>query len=75
MIIENKFQFTQLTIVINGQELKLELAPSLFRTEKIDLTPYLKDGENRITYVLPYSDLHKKPVRLYVEVKGVNNVE
>ncbi len=75
LVIENKFQFTQLTIVINGQELKLELAPSLFRTEKVDLTPYLKDGENRITYVLPYSDLHKKPVRLYVEVKGVNNVE
>lgn len=69
LVVENKFQFTKMTVVINGQELSLELVPSLFRVEKFDLTPYLKDGENRITYILPYSDLNKKPVKLYVEIK------
>lgn len=75
LVVENKFQFTKMTVVINGQELSLELIPSLFRAEKFDITPYLKDGENRITYILPYSDLNKKPVRLYVEIKEAKNVQ
>lgn len=73
LIIENKFQFSKFIIVINGQELRLELAPKLFKPEKMDLSPYIEDGKNRITYILPYSDLHKKPVKLYVELKEAKN--
>ena len=68
LVAENKFQFTTMTVVINGQEFKLELVPQLFKAEKFDITEYLVDGENRITYLLPYSEAHKKPVRLFVEL-------
>lgn len=73
LVVENKFQFTKMTVVLNGQEFRLELAPRLFKTEKFDLSKYLIKGENRITYLLPYSDLHKKPVKLYVELKEAAN--
>lgn len=73
LIIENKFQFSKLVIVINGQELRLEMAPHLFKCGKFDLSPYIVEGQNRITYMLPYSDLHKKPVTLYVEIKEAKN--
>lgn len=73
LVVENKFQFTKMTIVLNGQELRLELAPRLFKNEKFDISPYLVKGENRITYVLPYSDTNKKPVKLYVELKEAIN--
>lgn len=73
LIVENKFQFSKITVVINGQELRLELAPRLFGFEKIDLSQYVVDGKNRITFALPYSDLHKKPVKLYVELKEAKN--
>ncbi len=73
LVAENKFQFTTMTVVINGQEFKLELVPQLFKTEKFDITQYLTDGENRITFLLPYSDQHKKPVRLFVELNEAKN--
>lgn len=75
LVVENKFQFSKLTVVINGQELRLEVVPKLFKPEKFDISPYLQKGENRITYILPYSDLHKKPVRVYVEIKGVKEAQ
>lgn len=66
--IENKFQFTDLITVINGQQLKLELAPHPFKTVEIDITPYVNKGLNRVTFVLPYTDGRKKSVKLYIEM-------
>ena len=57
-----------MTMVLNGQEFSLELAPKLFKPEKFDLSPYIVNGENKITFILPYSEQHKKPVKLYVEL-------
>ena len=73
LVAENKFQFTTMTIVINGQEFKLEIVPQLFKPEKFDISRYLTEGENKITYLLPYSESHKKPVRLFVELKEAKN--
>lgn len=63
LVVENKFQFSKLTVVVNGQELSLEVVPRLFKNEKFDISPYIKKGENRITYLLPYSPLHKNPLK------------
>lgn len=73
LVVENKFQFSDLTVVLNGQELHVEVIPKLFKPEKYDISPYLKKGENKITYILPYSDLHKKSVRVYVELNEAKN--
>ena len=69
LVVENKFQFTDLIVVINAQELKLEISPHLFSNVKVDLSPYLVSGINNITYILPYTDTNKKSVKMYVELK------
>lgn len=69
LVIENKFQFTKMTVVINGEEFLLELVPRMFKPDRFDISEYVKKGENKITYILPYSESHKKPVKIYVELK------
>lgn len=73
LVIENKFQFTDLIVVINSQELKLEISPHLFKPVCIDISKYIVDGVNNITYILPYTDTHKKTIKIYVELKEGNN--
>lgn len=73
LVVENKFHFTKFTVVINAQELLIEAAPVFFKPDKVDLTPYLVKGENKITYILPYSESYKKPIRLFVELKPSRN--
>jgi len=73
LVIENKFQFTKMTVVINGEEFLLELVPRMFKPDRFDISEYVKKGENQITYILPYSDAHKKPVKIYVELKEATN--
>ncbi len=73
LVVDNKLQFTKLTVVINGQELLIEIPPTVFKPERIDLTQYIQKGENKITYILPYTNMHKKPIRLYLELKESKN--
>ena len=73
LIVENKFRFTDLIVVINSQELKLEISPHLFNRAKIDLSPYLVSGRNNITYIMPYTDTNNKSIKMYVELKEAVN--
>ena len=73
LIVENKFQFTDLIVVINSQELKLEISPHLFNKVKVDLSPYLVSGINNITYIMPYRDTNNKSIKMYVELKEAVN--
>ncbi len=73
LIVENKFRFTDLIVVINSQELKLEISPHLFNRAKIDLSPYLVSGINNITYIMPYTDTNNKSIKMYVELKEAVN--
>ena len=73
LVVENKFRFTDLIVVINAQELKLEISPHLFNRAKIDLSPYLVSGINNITYIMPYTDTNNKSIKMYVELKEAVN--
>lgn len=73
LVVENKFRFTDLIVVINSQELKLEISPHLFNKAKIDLSPYLVSGINNITYIMPYTDTNNKSIKMYVELKEAVN--
>lgn len=73
LVVENKFRFTDLIVVINSQELKLEISPHLFNRAKIDLSPYLVSGINNITYIMPYTDTNNKSIKMYVELKEAVN--
>jgi len=68
--IENKFQFTNLTVVINRKQLNLEIAPHPFKLVEVDITAYVHTGRNQITFMLPYTDKHKKSVRIYAELNS-----
>ena len=69
LVLDNKFQNTTFTIVMNGVELRMDAVPSLFKPERIDFSEYLVKGQNKITFVLPYSEVGKKPIKLYLELK------
>lgn len=69
LVIDNKFQSTTFTVVINAQELRINAVPSPFKPEKIDISDYIVKGENKITFVLPYTEFNKRPIKLYVEIK------
>lgn len=71
LIVENKFQFSDLIVVLNGRQLKMEIAPHPFRPARFDLTKYAKNGKNDITFILPCTDNHTKSVKLYLELNGV----
>ena len=73
LVVENKFRFTDLIVVINSQELKLEISPHLFNKVKVDLSPYLVSGINNITYIMPYRDTNNKSIKMYVELKEAVN--
>ena len=73
LVVDNKFQFTKLTVAINGKELNFDINPNIFKPERIDISSFIKKGENKITYILPYTNTHKKPVTLYVEIKEAKN--
>jgi hypothetical protein len=49
------------------------MSPSFFKSEKIDISKYVVDGENTVTYILPYSDANKKNIQLYIELKESKN--
>lgn len=68
LVIDNRIQYTDMTIVVNAQELRLQVVPTMFKPEVVDISPYLVKGENKITYILPYENGHKKPITLYVEL-------
>lgn len=68
LMVENKFQFCELIVAVNSKQLKIELAPHLFKPVEVDLSPYLNRGRNEVTFILPYTDSHKKSVRLYIEL-------
>lgn len=70
LVVENKFQFSDLTVVINSRQLKTELAPHPFHPARIDLSPYVNKGRNEITYILPYSENRKKSLKVYIELNG-----
>ena len=73
LVVDNKCQFVKFTLVINGQEFAVETIPTVFKPERLDLTPYIKKGENKITYILPESAQYKKPIKIYVEIKEAQN--
>lgn len=66
--IENKFHYTNLTVVINRKQLNLEIAPHPFRLVEIDISNYVNEGKNQITFMLPFTDKYKKSVKIYAEL-------
>ena len=69
VIVDNKFMVSKLIININGKENTFKLEPSIIkRTTEIDISKYIKDGRNTVTFYYPLDEGDKKALRLYVEL-------
>ncbi len=69
VIVDNKFMVSKLIININGKENTFKLEPGILkRTAEIDISKYIKDGRNTVTFYYPLDEGDKKALRLYVEL-------
>ena len=74
IIVDNKFMVSKLIANINGKENIFELEPGILkRTAEIDISKYIKKGENTITFYYPMDEGDKKALRLYVELVKKND--
>ncbi|MBR2525161.1 SpoIID/LytB domain-containing protein [bacterium] len=70
LVIDNKFRLSKINLTINGREMVLPLSQELFSFKtpiRIDISDFIKKGENEITFCYPLDEGSIKAVRLYVE--------
>ena len=71
LVVDNKYQVPRIKAVINGKEEIFELEKSLLptnRIDRIDISEYIKTGENTVTFCFPNDAGSRKGVRLYIEL-------
>lgn len=71
LVIDNKFQVANLIVNINGREVSFELPKSILpakRLTAIDISSYIKKGNNTITFYYPLEEGDKKALRIFVEL-------
>lgn len=70
LVVDNKFNIGEFSANINGKDVAFELANNLVpihRYSRIDISSYIKQGKNTITFYFPENE-NNKAIRLYVEV-------
>lgn len=75
IIVDNKFGVNTLSVDINGVHLNFELPKEMLmykRYSEIDISKYLKQGRNTITFTSPefFESSERKGLRLYIEIVG-----
>ena len=73
LVINNKYQIGKILININGKDVMILLEKHLLPSHKfdaVDISKYLKKGENVITYSYPNDEGMGKALRAYVELTG-----
>lgn len=70
LIVDNKYNISEFNAIINEKEVTFELENNLIpanRISKIDISSYIIQGKNKITFQFP--ERHKgKAIRLYIEL-------
>lgn len=75
LVINNKFQIGKILVNINGKDVMILLEKHVLPSHKfdaVDISKYLKKGENVITYSYPKDEGSGKALRVYVELTGEN---
>ncbi len=71
LIIDNKYQLSHFLVNINGKEKDIELSKNFFkRAERVDISKFIKNGRNTITFYYPEDEDSNKGLRLFVELVG-----
>ena len=70
LVIDNRFRLSKLNLVINDKEMVLPLSHEMFSFKapiRIDISDFIKKGENTITFCYPLDEGSMKALRLYIE--------
>lgn len=70
LIVDNRFRLSKINLTINGREAVIPLSQTVFDIKtplRIDISEYVKKGENEITFCYPLEEGSLKAARLYVE--------
>ena len=70
LVIDNRFRLSKLNLTINDREMVLPLSHEMFSFKapiRIDISDFIKKGENTITFCYPLDEGSMKALRLYVE--------
>lgn len=70
VVVDNKYNIREFSANINGRNVTFELANSMVpihRVSKIDISSYVKQGQNTITFHFPEYDKNKG-IRVFVEL-------
>lgn len=73
LVINNKFQIGKILVNVNGKEVMILLEKHILPSHKfdaVDISKYIKKGENIITYSYPKDEGNNKAVKVYVELTG-----
>lgn len=77
LIIDNKYQLSELPVIINGKEKTFTLEKSMLpnrRVNRIDITRFIKHGYNSITFYYPEIEGDNKALRIFVEVEERDDI-
>lgn len=70
LVVDNKYQIKEFSANINNEKVTFQLPTSLIplnRTDRIDISNYIKQGKNDITFYFPEQEKNKG-IRLYIEL-------
>jgi len=75
IIVDNKFMVSKLIANINGKENIFKLEPGILkkRTVEIDISKYLKTGNNTISYLITDDFEYSKKLSVYAVVSGAED--
>ena len=77
LIIDNKYQLTELPVIINGKEKIFELEKSVLpskRVNRINISRFVKFGHNTITFYYPEIEGDNKALRIFVEAEERDDI-
>ena len=72
MIVDNKYQLSELPVVINGKEKIISLDKSVLpskRVNRIDISRFVKFGHNSVTFYYPENEGENKALRIFIEAE------
>jgi hypothetical protein len=69
LVVDNKYQLEYIDATINNVDEKLALNTST-RYNHVDLSKYLRQGMNSVTFFYPIKQGSNKAVRMYIELVG-----
>ena len=70
IVLENKFAYSEMKVVINGKEFNMKSQPSTDKKYHVDISQYLNLGSNKVYFFYPLDNNKGKKIKVYIELYG-----